>query len=167
MKKHFRILYKNLGKLIFTLLVKLSGCRGSNIKVWGYSRLTKNTSCGRNVNFNGCHIYGRGRVEIGDNFHSGEGLKIITEVHNYQGRAIPYDETSVVKDVSIGNNVWIGMDVIVLGGVHIGDGSIIQAGSVVVRDVEPLSIVGGSPAMKFSVRNEAHYLDCLKRKSFH
>jgi chloramphenicol O-acetyltransferase type B len=59
------------------------------------------------------------------------------------------------------------MDVIVLGGVHIGDGSIIQAGSVVVRDVESLSIVGGSPAMKFSARNETHYLDCLERKSFH
>jgi chloramphenicol O-acetyltransferase type B len=77
MKNHFRIIYKNLVKLFFTLLVKLSGFRGSNVKVWGYSRLTKNTSCGRNVNFNGCHIYGRGRVEIGDNFHSGEGLKLL------------------------------------------------------------------------------------------
>jgi acetyltransferase-like isoleucine patch superfamily enzyme len=50
------------------------------------------------------------------------------------------------KPVTVGNDVWIGHAVIILGGVNIGDGAIIGAGSVVTKDVEPYSIVGGNPA---------------------
>ena len=49
-------------------------------------------------------------------------------------------------NIVIGNDVWIGMDSKILSGVHIGDGSIISAGAVVTKDVEPYSIVGGVPA---------------------
>jgi acetyltransferase-like isoleucine patch superfamily enzyme len=48
--------------------------------------------------------------------------------------------------VEIGNDVWIGARAIVLDGVKIGDGAIIAAGTVVTKDVEPYSIVGGVPA---------------------
>jgi chloramphenicol O-acetyltransferase type B len=48
--------------------------------------------------------------------------------------------------VTIGNDVWIGARAIILDGVTIGDGAAIGAGAVVVRDVEPYSIVGGVPA---------------------
>lgn len=48
--------------------------------------------------------------------------------------------------VTIGNDVWIGGNVIILRGVTIGDGAIIAAGSVVTKDVEPYTIVGGIPA---------------------
>lgn len=46
----------------------------------------------------------------------------------------------------IGNDVWIGNNAIIKYGVKIGDGSIIGAGAVVTKDVEPYSIVGGVPA---------------------
>ena len=46
----------------------------------------------------------------------------------------------------VGNDVWIGHGAIIVAGVHIGDGSIVAAGSVVVKDVEPCTIVGGNPA---------------------
>lgn len=48
--------------------------------------------------------------------------------------------------VIIGNDVWIGSNAILLGGVTIGDGAIIAAGSVVNKDVPPFAIVGGVPA---------------------
>ena len=48
--------------------------------------------------------------------------------------------------VTIGNDVWISAGATILDGVRIGDGAIIAAGAVVVRDVEPYSIVGGVPA---------------------
>ena len=48
--------------------------------------------------------------------------------------------------VTIGNHVWIGAKSIILKGVTIGDGSVIAAGSVVVRDVPPKTLVGGVPA---------------------
>lgn len=50
------------------------------------------------------------------------------------------------KKVVIGNDVWIGHGAIILSGVKIGDGAIISAGSVVTKDVEPCTIVGGVPA---------------------
>jgi len=48
--------------------------------------------------------------------------------------------------VCIGNDVWIGNDVKIMDGVTVGDGAILAMGSVVVKDVEPYSIVGGVPA---------------------
>ena len=46
----------------------------------------------------------------------------------------------------VGSDVWIGHGAIIMGGVHIGDGAVIAAGSVVTKDVPPCSIVGGNPA---------------------
>ena len=46
----------------------------------------------------------------------------------------------------IGNDVWIGANVLIKSGVHIGDGAIIAAGAVVVKNVPPYAIVGGVPA---------------------
>lgn len=56
------------------------------------------------------------------------------------------------KPVVIGNDVWIGANVCILPGVNIGDGAIIAAGAVVVKDVEPYSIVGGVPAKLIKYR---------------
>lgn len=46
----------------------------------------------------------------------------------------------------VGNDVWIGHGAIIMGGVTIGDGAIVAAGSVVTKNVEPCTIVGGNPA---------------------
>lgn len=56
--------------------------------------------------------------------------------------------------VRIGDDVWIGYGAIILSGVDVGDGAIVAAGAVVVRDVEPFEIVGGSPARKIGERLE-------------
>ena len=59
--------------------------------------------------------------------------------------------------ITIGNDVWIGLRAIVMGGVTIGDGAIVAANSVVTKDVPPYAIVGGVPAkiikMRFSDEN--------------
>lgn len=51
-------------------------------------------------------------------------------------------------DISIEKNVWIGMDVLILGGVTIGEGAIVAARSVVTKDIPPFTIYGGIPARK-------------------
>ncbi|MDJ0625992.1 MAG: CatB-related O-acetyltransferase [Candidatus Caenarcaniphilales bacterium] len=50
------------------------------------------------------------------------------------------------EPVSIGNDVWIGAKTCIVGGIKIGNGSVIAAGSVVTKDVPPYAIVGGVPA---------------------
>ena len=49
-------------------------------------------------------------------------------------------------DIVIGNDVWIGYEAVIMAGVHIGDGAIIAARTVVTKDVPPYTIVGGVPA---------------------
>ena len=54
--------------------------------------------------------------------------------------------TSEQKPVLIGNDVWLGRRVLIMPGVHIGDGCIIGAGAVVTKDIPPYSVAGGVPA---------------------
>lgn len=126
-------------------------------KINGFCKFGAKLVLGANVNFNGARTYGVGKIYIGDNFHSGVGLKILTQSHNYNGESIPYDKTIIVKDVVIGDNVWLGMNVMVLPGVKIGEGAIIQAGSVVSKPIPDLAIAGGNPAEVIRFRDENHY----------
>ena len=156
-------------KKIYTYICKkVAKSYGNNLKVNGKSNVTSNTSLGNNVNFNGMKIQGSGQVKIGDNFHSGIECMIITSNHNYNnGKAIPYDDTIISKDVIIEDNVWLGNRVIILSGVSIGEGAIIQAGSVVVSDIEKYAIAGGHPAKTFKYRDIEHYEKLKKEKKFH
>lgn len=142
---------------------------GSPPKINQACKFTPRTSLGVNCNFNGMSIAGGGRVVIGDNFHSGIECRMITQIHRYDdGNAIPYDtKLYILQDIEIGDNVWLGDRVIVLGGTKIGEGAIIQAGSVVVNDIPPLAIAGGHPAKVFKQRNKGHYFKLKDEKKFH
>lgn len=91
---------------------------------------------------------------------------IISENHNYEGNMIPYDTTYIKKEITIGDCVWFGNRVTVVGNVNIGEGAIIAAGSVVVKDVPPCAIVGGNPAKIIKYRDKEHYYCLRKEKSF-
>jgi acetyltransferase-like isoleucine patch superfamily enzyme len=79
------------------------------------------------------------------------------EIGNYisQSRWI-YDPSEKVKDrrneIIIEDDVWIGFGAVILSGITISRGAVVAAGSVVIHDVEPYSIVAGSPARKISER---------------
>jgi acetyltransferase-like isoleucine patch superfamily enzyme len=65
----------------------------------------------------------------------------------------------------IGNDVWIGINAFIKGGISIGDGAVIGAYSVVTRDVEPYSIVAGNPAKLIRKRfNDSEVEKLLKVK---
>ena len=150
---------KKILRPIYTLLVKIRAKTvGEDLHVNGLSIVSNTTVLGKNVNFNGISIRGKGIVKIGDNFHSGEDIVIISQNHNYDdGTSIPYDDTVIPKDIIIEDNVWIGDRVIILGGAHICEGAIIQAGSVVIGEIPYCSIAGGHPAKVFKMRNIDHY----------
>ena len=70
---------------------------------------------------------------------------------------------SFLGDTVIGNDVWIGQNATILPGVHIGDGAIIGANSVVGSDVEPYTIVVGNPARPLRKRFDDELIDFLLR----
>lgn len=67
------------------------------------------------------------------------------------------------SSIYIGNDVWIGANVIILPGVHIGDGAVLAAGAVVNRDVAPYSIVGGVPATQIKFRFSQDEIEILEK----
>lgn len=159
---------KSLLRVIYQFIARARiGSYKTKPRVNGFTLLSKKTHIGTNVNFNGFRVYGNGEVTIGDNFHSGSGCFIITQVHNYHGESIPYDNTYLYKTVTIEDNVWFGMNVSVLSNCVIGEGAIIQAGSVVVSDIPKYAIAGGNPCRVFSSRDKEHYQRLKAQGKFH
>ncbi len=111
---------------------------------------------GNNVGINHyCFIGVRGDIEIGDNVIFGPRVNIFSENHIFDDLEIPIKHQGVIKDkTSIGSDVWIGANVSIMSGVTIGDGCVIAAGSIVTKDVEHYSIVGGVPAKLIRSRKE-------------
>ena len=64
-------------------------------------------------------------------------------------------------NIVIGNDVWIGYEAVIMAGVHIGDGAIIAARTVVTKDVPPYTIVGGTPAKEIRKRFDAEIIQQL------
>lgn len=151
-------LYKRILTKIFSAFCLRKTTHGSGCQCNHYCRLTKKTKMGNNCHFNGMRIAGQGRVIIGNNFHSGSDCHMLTSNHDYDhGSALPYGSGFIHKDIVIGDNVWLGSHVLVLGGVEIGEGAVIQAGAVVCKNIPPLAVAGGSPAIPFKQRDEEHY----------
>jgi len=173
MKKILAFLNNSIGRLrtlIYSSIIKYTcGSYKGKLTVNYWSLIGRNVFLGDNVNFNGIDIYAgvKSKITIGDNFHSGKQCMIIALYHNFEGEYIPYDTTNIDKDVVIEDNVWIGHRVVILGGVTIGEGAIIQAGAVVVNNIEPCGIAGGNPAKVFKYRDKDHYYQLKQEKRFH
>lgn len=71
------------------------------------------------------------------------------------------EDTFSKGPIIIGNDVWVGANATILSGVTIGDGAVIAAGSLVVKDVPPYAIVGGVPAKVIKFRFTQEIISCL------
>ena len=141
---------------------------GKGLKVNYKSTFSGKVYFGDNCNFNGMDVIGAGTVRFGNNFHSGNSCSIITQNHNFDsGNAIPYDDTYILKTVIIGDNVWFGTNIIVIGNITIGEGVIVAAGSVVVKSIPNYAIVGGNPAQIIKYRDIDHYLRLKNENKFY
>ncbi|MCW9133667.1 Vat family streptogramin A O-acetyltransferase [Bacillus paramycoides] len=72
--------------------------------------------------------------------------------HGWEKYTPTLDQLPFKGDTIIGNDVWIGMDTVIMPGIKIGNGAIVAAKSVITQDVEPYTIVGGNPAKKLKNR---------------
>jgi len=85
---------------------------------------------------------GRGGLSIGSNVDIAERVVIWSMTHD----AYDVNHKVVKKKTVLSDYSWIGSDSIILAGVHIGEGAVIAAGSVVTKNVPSLAIVAGNPA---------------------
>jgi acetyltransferase-like isoleucine patch superfamily enzyme len=100
---------------------------------------------GDNVNIQmGCFLDGRGGLTIGNNVDVTPGVRILTEQHDIDSP----DYATVKKPVVIQDNVVIGGWAMILPGVTVGEGAVIASGAVVVKNVDPYTLVAGNPAVK-------------------
>lgn len=88
------------------------------------------------------------------------GLQYGKYFHNAEFQNSPLRDN---REIVIGNDVWIGANVILLPGVTIGDGAVIAAGAVVTKDVEPYAVVGGVPAKVIKYRFSKEEIDLLEQ----
>ena len=89
-------------------------------------------------------------VETGSDVSIGPEATILTLGHDPQSSAFE----DLGGPVRIGSRAWIAYRAIILPGVTIGEGAVVAAGAVVSRDVEPFTIVAGSPARAVGMRNK-------------
>jgi len=143
--------YIRAGKILNELLG--SAGEGISIEHNFHCDLGYNIHVGENfyAGFN-CTILDIAEVRVGDNCLIAPNVGIYTAGHNLN----PMDrhKTGFGKPITIGSNVWIGGYSVILGGIKVGNNSIIGAGSVVTKDVPSNTVYAGNPAKKIKDTNE-------------
>ena len=126
----------------------------------------KNVDIGRKISFSsqvslgdrssiGDYTHIHGEVKIGRDVMMAAQCALIASNHNYESIDVPMNQQGMVDDaIVIGNDIWIGYGVTILAGVHVGDGAVIAARSVVTHDVPSYAVVGGVPARVLKFRRK-------------
>lgn len=117
----------------------------------GLIKIDKNTAFNMNVHINASV---GGEINIGKECLIGPNVIMRTAGHNFDNlKVLIRKQGHTVSNIIIDDNVWVGANSVILGGVHIGHGAIIGAGAVVTKDVPCNVIVGGVPAKIIKKRN--------------
>ena len=147
-----------------------------NITVGEFSYIADSEFEGHVTNF---YPWSRDKLIIGKFCQIAAGVEFVMNDANHQMNAVstfpfytlegwqmqpPEPEDMPFKgDTVIGNDVWIGQNAVILPGVHIGDGAIIGANSVVGSSVEPYTVVVGNPAKPIRKRFDDELIEFLER----
>lgn len=162
MRSLILLIPKIFNKILMILLKGLFSKSGKNVTFYPLTSFFsyKTIELGNDV-FIGPRAYFSSikKISIGNKVMFGPNVTIIGGDHNTSeiGKYMFDVENKKESDdipVKIGNDVWVGTRVTILKGVEIGDGAIIAAGSLVLKNVEPYSIYGGVPAKKLKMRFE-------------
>lgn len=113
------------------------------------------TTPGLNI---GGYVQGRSGIIIGHNFRMGPNVGLISANHDPDD----YDKWLATDPIVIGNNVWIGMNSVVMPGVKIGSNVVIGSNSVVNKDIPSNSIAVGNPCQVIKEKSEYKGFDYCK-----
>ncbi|MBE7051924.1 MAG: glycosyltransferase [Ruminococcaceae bacterium] len=125
-----------------------------NIEHGAFFASGKDISVGNNSGL-GLNCRVAGPLSIGDDVMMAPNVSIYTQNHETENIYRPMRlQTAAKQKVTIGNDVWIGANAIILPGVTVGNGAIIAAGAVVTKDVPDFAVVGGNPAKIIKIRTQ-------------
>ncbi len=133
---------------------------GENLRVHASAsiRNPQNITVGNNshINYNCCIWCGENsHIILGDNLLMGPGVKMFSTNHGTKKDAPMTFQDFTEADIVVGNDCWLGANVVLLKGVHIPDGCIVAAGAVVSKSLtEPYTIYGGIPAKPIGTRKD-------------
>lgn len=112
---------------------------------------------GQNCFFNnGCSINALGKIEIGDYCIFGENVKLYDHDHKIELNDFFKTQGFKIDSIKIGNNCWIGSNVVILSGVKIGNNVVIGAGTIVTKDIEDNCIIVSDTKNK-NIRKKKEY----------
>ncbi len=115
-----------------------------------------------------CILYGHGGLAIGRNTMIGAHTIIVPANHGFKRPDRPMNlQPLTMKGIAIGEDVWIGAGCKILDGVHIGNGAVIGAGSVVTKDIDAYVIALGVPAKVVGSRQRSPAGDGVRRNGGH
>jgi len=170
-KIYIRLLEPQIKRAYGMYYLNMIKNRGIGCKIYGriYIQNPDNLVLGDYVRIGGnAFFHCLGRVVIGDNTRISRNLLIYSENHNINSSEfIPYDNSYIYKDVTIGNSVWIGMNVTITPGVTIGDGAVIGMGTTVSEDVPAGAIVVGAKQRIVKYRDMKLFLDLLDKEKYY
>lgn len=114
-----------------------------------------NLRIGRGTKINAyCNLrFRKGTIAIGANVLLAQSVTILANSHQFEDRDTPIlDQGELVADVEVGDDVWIGVNAVIMPGIRIGNGAVVGANSVVTRNVGPYEVWAGIPAKKIKDR---------------
>lgn len=100
----------------------------------------------------GCEFNITQGIDIGDNTLIASGCRFIDHDHGTQAGLLMRTQEGSKEPIQLGNDVWLGCNVVVLKGVVIGDGAVVAAGAIVTKSILPNEIWAGVPARKIGQR---------------
>lgn len=104
----------------------------------------------------GCEFNISQRIEIGNYCQIASGTRFVDHNHGTAPGTLIFQQHCTSSKISIGEDVWIGANAVILEGVEIGSGAVVAAGAVVTRPVPSNAIVGGVPARIIRYRSASH-----------
>jgi acetyltransferase-like isoleucine patch superfamily enzyme len=130
-----------------SLLSEITGSKvdeTTTVAIPFYTNFGRFITIGKRVYINhGCTFLDMGGITLEDDVLIGPKVNLVTENHPLD----PSDRRALIsKPIVVKRNAWIGAAATILPGVTIGENSVVAAGAVVSKDVEPNTIVGGVPA---------------------
>lgn len=135
-----------------SMLLRLFGAKVGNnvhvypkVKIWAPWNLILNDECGVG---NGAQIYNQGQITLGYRSIISQGVYLCAGTHDYTKRGHPL----VTAPIVVGAHAWVAAEAFVHPGITIGEGAVVGARSVVVKDIPKWMVCAGNPCKPLKER---------------